>query len=80
MSQLVPPNILLSTSLYLRDVHCKESLVWFEASGFCYTDNARPPLGLQITSLPFGRDQLSYLFYQFKSMIVDLCNLLPGDV
>ena len=27
-------------------IHCKQSLVWFEASGFCYTINSRSSLGL----------------------------------
>ena len=33
------------TSL-LANVHCNESLVWFEASGFCYTINTGSSLGL----------------------------------
>lgn len=31
---------------WLADVHCNESLVWFEASGFCYTINTGSLLGL----------------------------------
>lgn len=30
----------------LANVHCSESLVWFEASGFCYTINPGTSLGL----------------------------------
>ena len=30
----------------LVNVHCNESLVWFKASGFCYTISAGPSLKL----------------------------------
>ena len=33
-------------------VHCKDSLVWFEASGFCYTNSAGPSLELLLVTLP----------------------------
>ena len=38
----------------LANVHCNESLVWFEASGFCYTINSRssPVFLLDILFLP----------------------------
>ena len=39
--------VLLYNRLSPRaNVHCNESLVWFEASGFCYTINSESPLGL----------------------------------
>lgn len=31
---------------FLANVHCSESLVWLEASGFCYTTNTRSLPGL----------------------------------
>jgi hypothetical protein len=36
---------LVHTSL-LANVHCSDSLVWFQASGFCYTINTGSSLGL----------------------------------
>jgi hypothetical protein len=30
----------------LANIHCNESLVWFKASGFCYTINTGSSLGL----------------------------------
>ena len=31
---------------FLANVHCSESLVWFEASGFCYTIDTVSSQGL----------------------------------
>ena len=31
---------------YFKNVHCDESLVWFEVSGFCYTITSRSSPGL----------------------------------
>jgi hypothetical protein len=36
---------LVHTSL-LANVHCNDSLVWYEAPGFCYTINTGTSLGL----------------------------------
>ena len=38
-------------TVLLANVHCSESLVWFEASGFCYTINTGSSLGLLLDTL-----------------------------
>lgn len=37
----------------LASMHCKESLVWFEASYFLYTINIGPSLGFSVEILQF---------------------------
>ena len=37
---------------FLKNVHCNESLVWFEASGFCYTMSPGSSRGLLLEFLP----------------------------
>jgi hypothetical protein len=42
-----PPSQPLPTKGNIKEkISINESLVWFEASGFCYTINTRSPLGL----------------------------------
>ena len=41
------------TSL-IANIHCNESLVWFEASGFCYTINAGSSQGYPVAVLCRG--------------------------
>ena len=48
MSHTVNPFIHIAL---LASVHCKESLVWFKASGFCYTIDTGPSLGLLLDIL-----------------------------
>jgi hypothetical protein len=36
---------------FLANVHCNEFLVWFKASGFCYTINIGSSLGLLLDIL-----------------------------
>ena len=48
--QSVTQQTLLSIYLYLK-VFTVESLVWFEASGFCYTVDAGPSLELLLVIL-----------------------------
>ena len=43
VSQCVTQYTLLS--IHLANVHCSESLVWFKASGFCYTISTGSSLG-----------------------------------
>ena len=38
-------------SMCLASVHCRESLVWFEALGFCYTTDSGPSLELLLVIL-----------------------------
>ena len=47
VSQWVPQYIhSFAQTALLANVHCNESLVWFKASGFCYTINTGSSLGL----------------------------------
>lgn len=39
-------NFMEMFAMFIANVYCNESLVWFEASGFCYTIKIRTPLGL----------------------------------
>lgn len=46
----------------LASVHCSESLVWLEASGFCYTSNTGSSLGLLLDILLMSCAWRSYSF------------------
>jgi hypothetical protein len=42
----VSHSILFYPHFFLSNVHCNDTLVWYEASGFCYSINTRTLLGL----------------------------------
>ena len=65
-------NPFVHTSL-LAGVHCKESLVWFEASGFYYTINAGPSLGqpMVILLLPCVVEILQFWVWRASRFITN---------
>jgi hypothetical protein len=59
------------STFYLANVCCNQSLVWFEASGFCYTINPGSSLGLfsDILLLPCVMEILEVWICQTSSFI-----------
>lgn len=60
VSQCPTVHSFVHTS-FLANVHCCESLVWFKASGFCYTINTGSLLGLPCCC------PVLYIFFSFES-------------
>lgn len=71
-------NPFVYTPLFANG-HCKESLIWFEAAGFCYTISTGTSLGLlsNIWMMPCVMEILSFwicktgCFTHFRSSLID---------
>ena len=50
----VCPTVYPFVHTLLANVHTSDSLVWYEASGFCYSINTRTPFGYPVVALCHG--------------------------